>query len=65
MVKPRYNEVSKAYSLEYHKSKLKRIPLDLQIEEYNAFKAACGSEKVNTVLRRLIREYTKSKQETE
>lgn len=59
VAKPRYNETSKAYSLEYHKTKLKRVPLDVPKDEFDAFKAACDghNEKVNTVLRRLMSDY--------
>ena len=38
-----YNEKQKEYSLKYAKEKLKRVPLDLKIEEYERLSAAAMS----------------------
>ena len=46
------------YDLEYAKKNIKRVPLDMQKEEYDKLKAAAESsgEKVNAYIKRAIRE---------
>ena len=53
----RYNETSKAYSLEYARTKLKRVPLDLQLDDYEALQAAAeaAGESVNGYIKTAIR----------
>ena len=48
----------KAYNAEYAKNNLKRIPLDVQKEEYEEIKAAADTagEKVNGYIKKAIRE---------
>lgn len=55
-----YSAAQNKASQKYRRENIKRIPLDLQIDEYQDFKAACdlNDEKVNTVLRKMIKEYT-------
>lgn len=50
-----YNEASKKATLKYMK-KLKRIPLDVQMEQYEAIKkyADENGKPVNTVLKEII-----------
>lgn len=52
-----YNEKSKAYSLDYAKRKLKRVPLDLPLEEYDRLKetAEARGEKVNEFIKKSIK----------
>jgi len=59
----KYNEKSKVYSIQYAKDKIKRIPLNVPIDEYQAFKTACvlRGEKVNTVLREYMKLYASGK----
>ena len=44
-----YNPKKKAYNIEYTKTHLKRIPLQMQIEQYNEIKEAAerSGESVN------------------
>lgn len=53
-----YNEKSKAYSIQYEKEKLKRIPLNVQKEEYEIIKAAADRAglAVNSYIKLAIRE---------
>lgn len=46
------------YDIAYAKQKLKRVPLDMQLEEYNKLKAAAErtGEKVNTYIKKAIAE---------
>lgn len=46
------------YDLEYAKNKIKRVPLDMQKDEYEKVKAAAESvgEKVNTYIKKAIRQ---------
>lgn len=52
-----YNEKSKAYSLDYAKRKLKRVPLDLPLEEYDRLSAAAeaAGESINGYIKTAIR----------
>ena len=58
----RYDEKSKEYRRQYEKEKLKRIPLDVQIDEYQAIKAAAdlAGIGVNTWIKNVIREKLKA-----
>ena len=38
-----YSESKKKYNLEYAKKKLKRIPLDVQVEKYEEIKTAAAA----------------------
>ena len=53
-----YNEKQKEYSLRYAKEKLKRVPLDLRIEEYETLKRYTErtGESINGFIRRIIKE---------
>jgi hypothetical protein len=53
-----YTEAQKRATAKYKESKYKRIPLDVKTEEYEALKkyADDHNEKVNGVIRRLIKE---------
>ena len=52
------NEKKKQYDLEYAKTHLKRVPLDLRIEKYDEIKAHAEgkSESVNGFIKRAIDE---------
>lgn len=49
-----YSESKKKYNLEYAKKKLKRIPLDVQVEKYEEIKtaAAASGETVNGYIKK-------------
>lgn len=51
-----YNEKSKAYSIQYAKDKLKRVPLDVAKDQYDriAAAAAAAGESVNGYIKRAI-----------
>ena len=51
----------KEYLLEYHKTKLKRVPLDLPLQKYEEVKSHCQerSESVNGFIKRAIEEQMK------
>lgn len=51
-----YNDKAKAYSIEYAKAKLKRIPLDVQKEKYEEIAAAAtaAGESVNGYIKKAI-----------
>ena len=53
-----YNEKSKAYVAKYKASNIKRVPLDMQITEYETLKAAADAvnEKVNQYIKAAIRQ---------
>lgn len=53
-----YSESKKQYNLEYAKKKLKRIPLDVQMEKYEEIKAASEKvgESVNGYIKKAIDE---------
>lgn len=56
-----YNESSYKAANTYKKNNIKRVPLDMQITEYEELKAvadACG-EKVNEYIKKAIRERMK------
>lgn len=52
------NENKAKYDIEYAKTKLKRIPLDVQKEKYEEIKAAAdrAGEKVNQYIKKAIEE---------
>ena len=52
------NENKTAYNMNYAKTKLKRIPLDVQKEKYEEIKAAADAagEKVNRYIKKAIEE---------
>lgn len=51
-----YSEKSKAYTIEYAKARLKRIPLDVQLSKYQeiAAAAAAAGETVNGYIKKAI-----------
>lgn len=49
-----YSETKKQYNLEYAKKKLKRIPLDVQIEKYEEIK--CAATNANKTVNGYIKE---------
>lgn len=53
-----YTEAGKRASEKYRKINIKRIPLDMKIEEYNELKAYCDSigETVNGFIKKIIKE---------
>ena len=53
-----YSESKKKYNLEYAKKKLKRIPLDVQVEKYEEIKtaAATSCETINGYIKKAIDE---------
>ncbi len=53
-----YNEKSKAYRYQYEREKLKRVPLDMQISDYEELKQAAlnQGETVNGFIKTAIRE---------
>ena len=53
-----YSESKKKYNLEYAKKKLKRIPLDVQVEKYVEIKtaAATSGETINGYIKKAIDE---------
>lgn len=50
------SEQRKEYLYEYQKTKLKRIPLDVQKEKYEQIAAAAKDEKVNEYIKKAINE---------
>lgn len=54
--KPQYNESRKQSMMQYAKKNLKRIPLDVQLSEYERIKAAAVAvgEPVNTYIKTAI-----------
>lgn len=52
-----YNANKKAYNMRYQREKLKRIPLDVQLSEYETIKAAAlaAGETVNGYIKTAIR----------
>ena len=53
-----YNEKAKEYRYKYEREKLKRIPLDVQMEEYQEIKRAAEAvnQSVNGFIKQAIRE---------
>ncbi len=53
-----YNEKSYQASRKYKETNIKRVPLDMQITEYNALKAAADAagEKINQYIKAAIRQ---------
>lgn len=62
-----YTESGYKASLEYKSKKIKRVPLDMQITEYEALKeqAISKGEKVNEYIKKAIRERMKRESEQE
>lgn len=56
-----YNEASYKAANTYKKQNIKRVPLDMQISEYEQLKAAADAcnEKVNEYIKKAIRERMK------
>ena len=56
-----YSAAQNRASQKYRAAKIKRVPLDVPITEYEAFKTACDAQgdKLNTVLREAMQEYVK------
>lgn len=54
----KYGDASKAYRYVYEASKLKRVPLDVQRDEYDRIKAAAdhAGETVNGYIKSAIRQ---------
>lgn len=52
-----YNETGYKASVKYKAANIKRVPLDMQIADYEALKAAAASagEKVNEYIKKSIR----------
>jgi predicted HicB family RNase H-like nuclease len=52
----KYSEKSKSYSIEYAKARLKRIPLDVQLEKFAEIQAAAAAagESVNGFIKKAI-----------
>ena len=59
MAGKKMTEERKAYLKEYKKEKLKRVPLDLDLETFERFKAAtkAAHKSVNGVLRDFVKRY--------
>ncbi len=53
-----YNEAANRAAQKYKKDNIKRVPLDMQIAEYDAVKAAAdrAGEKVNQYIKEAIRQ---------
>ncbi len=53
-----YNEQKKQYSLTYAKNKLKRIPLDIQLSDYEELRKVASNhgESVNGFIKTAIKE---------
>lgn len=54
-----YSQAQNKASQKYRAANVKRIPLDVPIEEYNQFKQAADKrkEKINTILRQAMKDY--------
>ena len=52
-----YNEKSKLYRYQYERKKLKRVPLDMQMSEYDEIKQAAetANETVNGYIKKAIK----------
>lgn len=61
-----YNEASNRAAQKYKKDNIKRVPLDMQITEYEQLKAVADSqgEKVNEYIKKAIRERMEREQAT-
>lgn len=57
-----YSAAQNKASQKYKAKAVKRIPLDVPLDEYQDFKTACerSGEKINTVLRELMKQYVKA-----
>lgn len=53
---PEYSEKKKEYNMRYEKEKLKRIPLNVQLSDYERIKAACDflEMPVNTFIKNCV-----------
>lgn len=60
-----YSKTKTEYNMQYAKEKLKRIPLDVQKEEYELIKeaATAAGEKVNGYIKKAVRMRMESEQE--
>jgi len=61
-----YNEAANRAAQKYKRDNIKRVPLDMQITEYERLKAVSDSqgEKVNEYIKRAIRERMEREQTT-
>lgn len=61
-----YNEASNRAAQKYKKDNIKRVPLDMQITEYERLRAVADSqgEKVNEYIKKAIRERMEREQAT-
>ena len=61
-----YNEASNRAAQKYKKDNIKRVPLDMQITEYERLKAVADSqgERVNEYIKKAIRERMEREQTT-
>ena len=61
-----YNEAANRAAQKYKRDNIKRVPLDMQITEYERLKAVADSqgEKVNEYIKRAIRERMEREQTT-
>ena len=53
---PEYSEKKREYNIKYQKEKMKRIPLDVQLPDYERIKSACDflDLPVNTFIKECI-----------
>ena len=53
-----YTKAGGRASIKYHEKKIKRVPLDMQIEDYEKLKAAADAagERVNEYIKNAIRQ---------
>ena len=57
-VKKMENRKKYDYDVAYKKEKIKRIPLDVQISEYDALKEQAESMPMNTFIKKALNSYT-------
>lgn len=57
-VKKMENRKKYDYDVAYRKEKIKRIPLDVQISEYDALKEQADSVPMNTFIKKALNSYT-------
>lgn len=53
-----YNDAAREAAYRYKAAKIKRVPLDMQIDDYDALKAAasCAGQAVNAYIKQAVRE---------
>lgn len=53
---PEYSEKKREYNIKYQKEKMKRIPLDVQLSDYERIKTACDflEMPVNTFIKNCV-----------